>query len=68
MKNMMARLRERTLSKRGQNTVEYLLMLGVVVAVVLIAGKFMKDKMPGLMNQIMSMISGAANTAGSTGG
>ena len=55
-------------SRRGQNTVEYLLMLTVVVGVVLVAGMALKRFMPGLFNSIASMISGAAGQLGSTGG
>ena len=51
-------------SKKGQNTVEYLLMLTVVVGVVLAAGIALKRFMPGLFSQIQGMISGAANDLG----
>jgi len=51
-------------SKRGQNTVEYLLMLTVVVGVVLAAGFALKKYMPGLFQQIQGMISGAASNLG----
>jgi Flp pilus assembly pilin Flp len=51
-------------SERGQNTVEYLLMLTVVVGVVLVAGIALKKFMPGLFTQIQGMISGAANNLG----
>ncbi len=61
MKEMMKKFR----SRKGQNTVEYLLMLTVVVGVVLVAGIALKKFMPGLFNQIQSMISGAANNMGS---
>jgi Flp pilus assembly pilin Flp len=49
---------------RGQNTVEYLLMLTVVVGVVLVAGIALKKFMPGLFTQIQQMISGAASNLG----
>ena len=51
-------------SRKGQNTVEYLLMLTVVVGVVLVAGVALKRFMPGLFSQIQSMISGAAGSLG----
>jgi len=51
-------------SEKGQNTVEYLLMLTVVVGVVLVAGIALKKFMPGLFSQIQGMISGAANNLG----
>ncbi|MBI4059915.1 MAG: hypothetical protein HY403_00640 [Elusimicrobia bacterium] len=53
-------LRLRAACRRGQNTVEYLLMLTVVVAVVLLVGAFLKNKMPGVLNMILEKISGAA--------
>lgn len=51
-------------SRRGQNTVEYLLMLTVVVGVVLVAGGAMKRYMPGLFHEITIKISDAANGLG----
>ena len=55
-------------SRKGQNTVEYLLMLAVVVGVVLIAGMALKNYMPGLFQKIQGMINGAAGSLGSGGG
>ena len=52
----------------GQNTVEYLLMLSVVVGVVLIAGIALKKYMPTLFGQIQGMITGAAGSLGSSAG
>jgi Flp pilus assembly pilin Flp len=52
-------------SRKGQNTVEYLLMLTVVVGVVLAAGVVLKRYMPTLFSQIQGMISGAAQNMGS---
>lgn len=54
----------RVRSERGQNTVEYLMMLAVIVGVVLVIGKMFKPQISGIFNQIMGMISGAANTVG----
>ena len=55
-------------NRKGQNTVEYLLMLAVVVGVVLIAGVALKKYMPTLFSSIQSMINGAASTLGSSSG
>ena len=52
-------------SERGQNTVEYLMMLAVIVGVILVIGKMFKPQISGIFNQIMGMISGAASTVGS---
>lgn len=57
-------MRSRVLSSRGQNTVEYLLMLTVVVGVVLVAGAALKKFMPTLFSSIQSMITGAAGQLG----
>ena len=58
---LMRRLEDR----KGQNTVEYLLMLSVVVGVVLLAGAAIKKFMPQLFSQIQGMISSAAGQMGS---
>ncbi|MEK7382677.1 MAG: hypothetical protein AAB262_05255 [Elusimicrobiota bacterium] len=52
---------------RGQNTVEYLLMLTVVVGVVFVAGMLFKNYIPTLFDQITQMVTGAAGNLG-TGG
>lgn len=49
---------------RGQNTVEYGLMLLLVVGVALAAGAAMKRFMPQLFSQIQGMITGAAGKMG----
>lgn len=59
---VMARIR----SKKGQNTVEYLMMLAVIVGVILVIGKMFKPQISQIFSQIMGMISGAASSVGST--
>ncbi len=61
-------MRKRLSNRRGQNTVEYLLMLTVVVGVVLVSGAMLKKFMPTLFNNIQQMITGAAGSMGSGGG
>lgn len=51
--------------RRGQNTVEYLMMLAVIVGVILVIGKMFKPQISGIFNQIMQMISGAATNVAS---
>ena len=63
----LIRARARLASRKGQNTVEYLLMLTVVVGVVLVAGVALKKFMPTLFNNIQQMITGAASQMGSGG-
>ena len=72
MKGIKEKLNERLLklavrlqSERGQNTVEYLMMLAVIVGVILVIGKMFKPQISSIFNQIMGMISGAASTVGS---
>ncbi|HBA59640.1 MAG TPA: hypothetical protein DCZ92_02215 [Elusimicrobia bacterium] len=55
------------LKRAGQNTVEYLLMLAVVVGVVLVAGAALKKYMPSLMAQVSEKISISADQLGSGG-
>jgi len=62
----MEKMKKMLRSKRGQNTVEYLLMLTVVVGVVLIAGMALKKYMPSLFAQIQTLIGGAVGTLGSS--
>jgi hypothetical protein len=62
---VLAGMRKRLSSRRGQNTVEYLLMLTVVVGVVLVSGAMLKKFMPSLFNNIQQMITGAASASGS---
>jgi Flp pilus assembly pilin Flp len=64
----LSRIQARLKDRRGQNTVEYLLMLTVVVGVVLVAGMALKKFMPSLFAQIQNMISGAAGSLGSNSG
>ncbi|WP_428898241.1 hypothetical protein Dip518_000432 [Parelusimicrobium proximum] len=45
-------------NKKGQNTIEYLLMLGVVVGVALLVGGLIKAFMPDLFEQIKGKILG----------
>lgn len=60
------RLRDRLTSRKGQNTVEYLMMLTVIVAVVVIAGAGLKKFMPQLFEKVSNMITGAADNMGNT--
>ncbi|HBL15186.1 MAG TPA: hypothetical protein DD417_00080 [Elusimicrobia bacterium] len=52
-------------SEKGQNTVEYLMMLAVIVGVILVIGKMFKPQISQVFNQIMAMVSGAAQSVGS---
>lgn len=53
-------------SQKGQNTVEYLLMLTVIVGVVLISGVALKKFMPGFFQGIADKIMHAGDSLGRT--
>jgi len=58
-----------TFRKRaGQNTVEYLLILAVIVGVVLITGTALKKYMPSLFSQITQQMDTAVNQLGRSSG
>lgn len=54
--------------RAGQNTVEYLLILAVIVGVVLITGMSLKSYMPKLFEQVSIKISDVARQMGSSSG
>ncbi|MFA5138213.1 MAG: class III signal peptide-containing protein [Elusimicrobiota bacterium] len=47
-------------NNKGQNTVEYLMMLAVIVGVILVVGRMFKPQMSGIFNQVMGMIANAS--------
>lgn len=47
-------------NQKGQNTIEYMLMLFVIIGVVFAVGALLKGYMPDLFNQIKEKITGAA--------
>lgn len=47
--------------KEGQNTVEYMIMLGVVVGIALLVGSLVKKMMPDVFENIKSKIIGGVN-------
>lgn len=53
-------------SSRGQNTVEYLMMLAVIVGVIMVVGRMFKPQISNVFNQVMSMVSDGARTVGGT--
>ena len=44
--------------KEGQNTVEYVLMLVVIVGIALVAGRALKEYFPDLMEKVKAKIGG----------
>lgn len=51
--------------KKGQNTVEYLLMLTVIVGIVLVVAAVLKGWFPVWINYIQELLTGAATGAAS---
>ena len=51
---------ENVKNKKGQNTIEYLFMLGIIVAVVGLVGVAIKQFMPELFDKIKGGIMGQA--------
>ena len=49
--------------KEGQNTVEYIIMLGVVVGIALLVGGLVKKMMPEVFENIKAKIIGGVNSA-----
>ncbi|MBI4348528.1 MAG: hypothetical protein HY553_16935 [Elusimicrobia bacterium] len=52
-------------SSRGQNTVEYLMMLAVIVGVILVIGRMFKPQISNVFNDVMRMVTDASRTVGS---
>lgn len=48
--------------QKGQNTIEYIIMLGVVVGIALLVGTLVKNMMPELFENIKSKIIGGINS------
>ena len=65
LQNKVDMLKEKALGaltkKEGQNTVEYVLMLVVVVGVALAAGALLKKMMPDVVEQVKAKILGGVN-------
>ncbi len=55
---------ENVKNKKGQNTIEYLFMLGIIVVVVGVVGAAIKTFMPELFDKIKAGIMGQAGNIG----
>lgn len=66
MQNRLDLLKDKAVSclkkKEGQNTIEYILMLGVVVGVALLAGILIKKMMPDVFEKIKTKIMGGVDS------
>lgn len=47
--------------KEGQNTIEYIIMLGVVVGIALLVGALVKKMMPDVFESVKAKIIGGVN-------
>jgi hypothetical protein len=54
------KIKEKLKEGRGQNTVEYLLMLTVIVGIVLVVAAVLKKWFPVWITQIQELLTGAA--------
>ena len=54
--------------KRGQTTVEYLLIIAVIVVVISVLGKGLKDKIPEVINNVFSGVNAKIKTLMQAGG
>ena len=52
-------------SKKAQGATEYIMILALLVAVVLIAGKVMKKKMPDVVGKVFDKITGGISSTSS---
>lgn len=64
--DILAQEWRRLKSRRGQGIVEYLMMMGVVVGVILVIGKMFKPQVSGIFNDIMSRIAEAVRMVGTS--
>ncbi|MBQ7908760.1 MAG: hypothetical protein IJ311_04625 [Elusimicrobiaceae bacterium] len=49
--------------QEGQNTIEYIIMLGVVVGIALLVGTLVKDMMPKVFESVKQKIIGGVSSA-----
>lgn len=49
--------------KEGQNTIEYIIMLGVVVGIALLVGTLVKNMMPEVFESVKQKIIGGVSSA-----
>jgi len=49
---------------RGQNTVEYLMMLAVIVGVILVIGTMFKPRISSIFNDVMNKVANVIENVG----
>lgn len=49
-------------NRRGQGATEYIMILALLVGVVIIAGKIMKKRMPGVVTKVFEKITGGIDS------
>ena len=59
----------RLFNKRGQSATEYILVLGLMVALILVVGSLLKGRMKGVVDKAMTAVEdGIGKISGSSGG
>jgi hypothetical protein len=51
-------------NKRGQSATEYILILAVLVAIIVVVARYMPGKFQGLINKAMNKVEGGIEQAG----
>ncbi|HBL15189.1 MAG: hypothetical protein A2X36_07215 [Elusimicrobia bacterium GWA2_69_24] len=59
--NILAKLLR---DRKGQGTVEYLMMIAVIVGVIMVIGTMFKPQMSGIFNSVMEKIRGTVDFVG----
>ena len=60
----MDRIGRQIKNQRGKGIVEYLMMMGVIVGVILVIGAMFKPQVSGIFNEVMGRISSTIVTVG----
>ncbi len=58
----------RFFNKRGQSATEYMLVLGLMVALIFIVGSVFKDKMKGVVTKAMQVVEDGISGVSKSGG
>lgn len=67
MKGVKSFLKKLWLDESGQGSTEYILVLAMLVAIIIMFRKTITEKVKGLVNSVMSNVDKAANDVGSGG-
>jgi len=65
---MIKKVSDKMTQKRGQTSVEYILIIGVIVGVIMLFGKTFRDKITGITDGLFSNINKNINDGSGGGG